>query len=165
MQVQEVYSFVLINSTDMDNQNYTTTITVEMAPEKAFEAINNVSAWWSGEIEGSTDNVGDIFTYRYKDMHESTQKVVELIPSKKVVWKVLKSNISFLEHKTEWDNTEIVFEISQKDGKTEIQFTHEGLVPQLECYDACSSGWTSLIQDNLRNLIKTGQGQSDAFES
>src|ERR1035441_4083172 len=49
--------------------NFTTTISVDQSPEEAFAAINNVRGWWGENIEGSTANLGDEWTYRYKDMH------------------------------------------------------------------------------------------------
>jgi hypothetical protein len=62
----------------MNDQNLTATILVDQTPDEAFAAINDVRGWWSGEIEGSTDKVGDEFTYRYKDIHYSKQKITEL---------------------------------------------------------------------------------------
>jgi hypothetical protein len=47
--------------------------TVDQTPEEAFAAINNVRGWWSGNIEGSTDQVGDEWTCRYEDVHYSKQ--------------------------------------------------------------------------------------------
>ena len=74
----------------MNDEHFTITFTVDETPEEAFAAINNVRAWWSGEIEGNTDRLGEEFTYRYEDVHRSKQKITELIPSKRVVWHVLE---------------------------------------------------------------------------
>ncbi len=147
----------------MKKQNFTTTISVDQTPEEAFAAINNVRGWWSGEIEGDTNKLGAEFTYRYKDVHRSKQKITEFIPGKKVVWHVLESYLSFVEDKSEWNETDIIFDISEKEGKTEVCFTHIGLVPQYECYGSCSNAWGTLINGNLRKLITTGKGQPDAF--
>ena len=38
----------------MKNQDFTTSFTVDHSPEEAFEAINNVRGWWSGEVAGET---------------------------------------------------------------------------------------------------------------
>jgi len=146
----------------MKNQNFTTTISVDKSPEEVFKAINNVRGWWSGQIEGETDKLGAEFTYRYKDVHRSKQKVKELIPGKRVVWQVLDSSLSFRKE-NEWTGTDIVFDIAQKDGKSEVRFTHVGLVPAFQCYGDCSGAWGVLINENLRKLINTGEAQPDAF--
>ncbi|MGD1069153.1 MAG: SRPBCC domain-containing protein [Bryobacteraceae bacterium] len=142
-----------------DAQNLTAAFTVDQTPEEAFAAINNVRGWWSGEIEGCTDKLGDEFTYRYKDVHYSRQKVTELRPGKKVVWLVLEGYLNFVQDKTEWTGTEIAFEISRKGDKTEVLFTHLGLVPASECFGACSSAWGFYITGSLRSLITTGKGE------
>ena len=146
----------------MKNQNFTTTISVDQSPEEVFKAINNVRGWWSGEIEGDTDKLGAEFTYRYKDVHRSKQKIKEFIPGKRVVWHVLDSRLSFRKE-NEWTGTDIVFDIFQKEGKTEVRFTHVGLVPQYECFGSCSNAWGMLVNSNLCKLITTGQAQADAF--
>ncbi len=147
----------------MKNSDFSTTISVDQTPEEAFAAINDVRGWWSGEVEGDSDKLGAEFTYRYKDIHRSRQKVTEFIPGKKVVWQVSDSHLSFVKDKSEWNDTRLVFEIAKKDGKTEVRFTHAGLVPEYECFDRCSSAWGTLVNSNLRKLITTGQGQPHAF--
>lgn len=148
----------------MGTQDLTITFSVDQPPQQVFDAINNVRGWWSGEIDGSTDRLGAEFTYRYKDMHRTTQKITEFVPGKKVVWHVTDSEINFVKDKTEWTDTEIVFEIARKDDKTEVRFTHVGLVPTIECYGGCSGAWGFYINDSLRSLITTGKGEPNATQ-
>ena len=124
-----------------DQNNYTTSFTVEQPPQEVFAAITNPRDWWTGVFEGSADKLGDEFTYEYKPYHFSKQRVTECIPGKKVVWEVLESNLSFLEDPTEWVGTKMQFEIETNGDKTEVRFTHIGLQPQIECYGACSNAW------------------------
>ncbi|MGA2849926.1 MAG: SRPBCC domain-containing protein [Terracidiphilus sp.] len=143
----------------MQTSDYTTSFAVDQSPEEVFAAINNVRGWWSEEIEGDTDKLGAEFNFHYKDFHRSTQKITELTPSKKVVWHIANSQLNFVEDKTEWNGTDTVFEITRKNDKTELRFTHRGLVPAIQCYGDCSGAWGYYINDSLRNLITTGRGR------
>ena len=147
----------------MKEQDFTTSFMVDQSPEEVFKAVNNVRGWWSGEVDGETGRLGAEFIYRYKNMHKSTQRVTEFVPGKRVVWHVTDAELTFVKDKTEWIGTDIVFEISRKDGKTELRFTHVGLVPAFECYGGCSGACGALVDGNLRNLITTGKNQPDAF--
>jgi hypothetical protein len=147
----------------MSDQNYTTAFLADQTPKEVFAAINNVRGWWSGEIEGDTDKLGAEFTYEVPDTHWSRQKVTEFVPNKKVVWRVLESKLSFTKDKNEWNGTDITFEISKKANKTEVRFSHLGLVPSLECYVDCSNAWSMLVKSNLRKLIATGKDQPNLF--
>lgn len=143
----------------MKNQDYTTTMLVDKTPQQVFEAINNVRGWWSENVDGSPENLNSEWLYFYKDVHRTMLKTVELVPGKKVVWHVKDNFFNFTRDKTEWKDDHIIFEIRPKDGKTELQFTHQGLVPHYECYDVCNDAWTHYIQDSLRALIETGKGK------
>jgi hypothetical protein len=154
-----------MNGDSKKNQEFTTTFSVDQTPQEAFEAIINVRGWWSGEIEGPTDELSGEFTYRYEDVHYSTQKVTELVPGKRVVWQVLDSYLAFVEDKREWNGSRLIFDIARKGDKTEVRFTHAGLLPAHECYGVCSSAWSSYIRGSLRSLIATGKGQPNAKEN
>ena len=149
----------------MKNQSFTTTISVDQTPKEVFDAVNDVRGWWSGEIEGATDRLGAEFTYRYKDVHTSTQRITEWVPDRKVVWHVLDARLNFVKDRTEWKGTDIVFEITRKGDKTELRFTHDGLVPAFQCYGDCSGAWGFYINESLRSLIVTGKGQPNSKES
>ena len=142
----------------MKAQDYTTTIAVNATAQEAFQGINSVTKWWTENLEGRSQKLNDEFTVRFGDVHVSTQKLVEIIPDKKVVWLVTDSNLNFIEDKHEWIGTKITFEISEKDNKTQVRFTHLGLVPEDECFDACSNAWGQYIQQSLSGLINTGKG-------
>ncbi|MES1215348.1 MAG: SRPBCC domain-containing protein [Bacteroidota bacterium] len=144
----------------MATTDFTTTILVDQTPEEVFHAINNVRGWWQGEIEGNSEKRNDEFTYRFSDIHFSKQRLVELIPGKKIVWLVTESQLNFIKDKSEWNGTKIIFDISAKNNKTEVRFTHQGLVPQIECYKDCSNAWGQLVQQSLFSLITTGKGKN-----
>ena len=144
----------------MKSQNFSTTISVDQTPQQAFDAINNVRGWWTGEIVGRTDKLGDEFTYRYKDMHYSKQRITESLPGKRITWLIVDSSLNFVEDKNEWNGTKVVFEIAKQGDKTEVRFTHEGLVPDYQCYDDCSNAWGSYVHGSLRTLIAEGRQTS-----
>lgn len=156
---------VVSNARQMSEQNYTTSFTVVQSPEEAFAAVNNVRGWWSEEIQGSTDKPGAEFEFHSKDLHRSVQKITEFVPGKKVVWHVMDSYLSFLKDKNEWTSTDIVFEITKKDDKTELRFTHVGLVRAIECYSDCSNAWGFYVNVSLRSLIMHGKGQPTQKEN
>ena len=143
----------------MSAQDFTTTLIVDQSPEKVFNAVTNVRGWWSEQIDGDTTQLNDEFDYHYEDIHRCKVKLIEVIPNEKIVWLIEKNYFKFTEDETEWTGTKPTFEISEKDGKTALRFTHVGLVPDYECFDICRDSWTNYIQNSLKKLITTGKGQ------
>ena len=143
----------------MSDHSFTTSFTVDRAPKEAFAAITDVRGWWSDEIDGSTAELGDEFVYRYEDVHRCRIRVTEIVPDRKVSWLVVENYFEFTADKTEWTGTTISFDIVEKDGQTEVRFTHQGLVPEYECFEVCSTSWGFYVNGSLRSLITTGEGQ------
>jgi len=137
--------------------HFTTSFIVDQSPEAVVSAICSPKDWWSGEHEGEPKAVGDIFVYRYQDLHHSTQKVSELVPGERVVWTVLDCQLNYLDDVKDWAGTSIAFDVRRKGSKTEVTFTHVGLAPEVECYHTCSTSWTRLIQGSLKEFIETGR--------
>ena len=141
----------------MKTKNFTYSFTSSKKPEEVFELLSHIEQWWSGQydetIKGKSLKVNDEFTFRAgAGAHYSKQKLVELIPRKKIVWLVTDSKLSFINDTGEWIGTKFCFDISTDNNKTKVIFTHDGLVPEIECYDACSSGWTQYLEQLKKKL-------------
>jgi hypothetical protein len=144
---------------DMGKRDFTTAIEVDGTPQQAFQAVNDVRKWWNPEPKGKSQALHDEFEVRFGDMHYSRQKLVEVIPDKKIVWLVTDSKLTFVKDQTEWTGTKVVFEIAKKGKRTEIRLTHAGLATKLQCYDGCSGAWGQYLRNSLARLIEKGKGQ------
>ncbi|MEO5570156.1 MAG: SRPBCC domain-containing protein [Bacteroidia bacterium] len=140
-----------------ETKNYTFSFESAKTPQNIFETLLDVRKWWVGlygeDIKGSTNKLNDEFTFNAGDgVHYSKQRLIELVPDKKIVWKVTDSNLSFVKKTDEWTNTTICFEISKEGNKSKITFTHQGLVPKFECYNNCSGAWTQYLEKLAMSL-------------
>jgi hypothetical protein len=143
----------------MSASNFTTTLVTRKTSGEVFNSINNVSQWWSEDFKGNSQNLNDEFEVLFfGDVHYSKQKLIEVLPGKKMVWLVTESILNFLKNKSEWTGTKIIFEIEEDSDETKIRFTHVGLVPESECYKDCFNGWNYYLQ-SLSNYIDKGEGQ------
>jgi hypothetical protein len=161
---QELTGTANIKKTTMNNKDYTTQIVVNKDPQTAFEAIQNFRGWWSEEIQGTTDVLNESFFYHYKDVHLCKLKLIEKISNQKLVYLVLDNQFNFVKDKTEWVGTKLIFELIPQGSNTKIVFTHQGLVPEYECYQVCQDAWTSYIQGSLKSFIETGTGKPNGKE-
>ena len=139
----------------MGSNSYATTIEVAQSPKNVFQHINDVAKWWNNNLEGSSTKLNDEFIVSHDGLHYSKQKLVEFIPDRKIVWLVTDSLLSWLERdKHEWTGTKMIFEITPSGDKTTLHFTHEGIVPEVECYNLCVQGWDLMIKGRLFRFIE-----------
>ena len=144
----------------MNNNDIQIDITVPAGAEQAYNAIGRVSDWWTRNTEGETSQLGDSFTVRFKETF-ATFKVTEAKPGRSYVWHVEDSHMAWLEDKTEWNNTDVIFTITPASDGSQIQLVHKGLTPKVECYGDCKSGWEHFVATSLYNLITTGAGMPE----
>ncbi len=135
----------------MTNQNFQFSFPSSKNSSEVFIHLINPKNWWVGlfgeTIEGKSEEINDEFSFKAGDgVHYSNQKLIELVAHKKIVWLVTESNLSFLKRTNEWAGTKICFEIEEVGDRTKITFTHDGLIPEIECYGSCSSAWTQYLQ-------------------
>ena len=142
----------------MAKQNFKYRFSSSKNTGEVFSHLVDPKNWWIGlfgeTIEEKGSGINSEFSFRAGNgVHYSHQKLVELVTDKKIVWLVTESNLSFLKNANEWAGTKICFDIDRVGDTTEITFTHDGLIPQIECYGSCSSAWSQYLQ-NLQKYLQ-----------
>ena len=141
----------------MMTTNFQFNFTTIKRPNELFLHLINPKNWWVGlfdeTIEGNSNAMNDTFSFKAGDgVHYSEQQLVELIPNKRIVWQVIESKLAFLKDQNEWDGTRFGFDIMEDNGTTTITFAHNGLTPDRECYDQCSSAWSQYLYQLKESL-------------
>src|SRR5689334_5121836 len=95
------------NQKKMKTENFSYSFESSKPTETIFETLLDVRKWWNGvydeTITGKSKDVNDVFTFLAGGgVHETTQKMIEMVPNKKVEWMVTKSNLTFLKKPDEW---------------------------------------------------------------
>ena len=132
----------------MQNQDYSVTISVKATPQEAMKKISQVNRWWAKNFTGKAGRLNDKFSVHFGETFVDFQ-ISEFIPDQKIVWKVTDCNLHWIKARKEWNGTQVVFKISEKKNSTQIDFTHVGLVPGVECYNDCEVGWNAHVTISL----------------
>lgn len=135
--------------------DYNKRIHISATPEKVFDTLTTAAEfgpWWA-PATGSAAEGGKL-----RITFEGTEDPLELVvkqatrPSQ-VTWEV--ESCAFL---PDWVGTTPAFTLSgSSDGGCDVQFQHEGLSPQLECYETCRTGWDQFLP-SLRSYLETATG-------
>ncbi len=141
----------------MKKHDYQKSFNAGVTAKEAFENITNVAGWWTASFKGSAKTVNDEFEVTFGKTKVNF-KVTESVPYKKLVWLVTDCYLDWLNDKTEWKDTKIVWNISKENKSTKIEMTHVGLVPGIECYNDCEAGWNQYVGESLPKLISAAKG-------
>jgi hypothetical protein len=144
-------------NTEILTNDYHCSIAANVSSREAFDAICQVSAWWATDFQGRAEKPGDIFTVTFGQTFV-TFTITEAIPGEKVVWQVQDCHLHWLKDKKEWNGTSIEWVVSSRDGLTQVDMTHVGLVPGIECFDNCQTGWNHFIRESLSKLLTEKKG-------
>ena len=77
----------------ISDSDFSTDLTVANPPLEVYEAIHRVREWWMTDITGDNRRIGDVFSFDVPSMHSCTMRVVQLSPGRRIVWRVVKSNM------------------------------------------------------------------------
>lgn len=142
--------------------SYECNIDFTAPPIKVYETLTTpegLRGWWTKDCDVST-NVGQVSTFRFGETFNQ-MRIEELVPGEKVHWYCIGQyhHAEELTVKDEWKGTEVLFSLLENEQGTHLTFTHQGLTPELECYELCHRGWNHFLQVSLREYVESGQGQ------
>ena len=139
-------------------KDFSYSITVKATAKETMKKISQVKLWWAKDFKGKAAKLNDKFSVYFGDDTSVDFKISEAIPEKKIIWLVTDCNLGWLKDKKEWKNNEVIWSLTEKKGKTEIDFVHKGMNRESECYETCKPGWTHHIKDSLLKLVNEGKG-------
>ena len=142
----------------MEKNNFNSCISAQISADEAIKKISNVPGWWGITFSGKSEKENDQFVVKMGGDSFFNFTVAELIPGRRVVWLVTDCNMPWYSDKKEWANTKLIFDLIENNGVTDLIFTHEGLTPDVECWNDCEPGWTHWIKTSLLSYFTTGKG-------
>jgi uncharacterized protein YndB with AHSA1/START domain len=141
--------------TMIDQRDYARTLTIDTPRERVFDAVatlEGLAGWWTTLVDGRAEPGGEI-TFRFEGLDEQiVMRVDEARTPELLVW-------TCLEHSghPEWEGTRVAFEIEELNEGSLLRFRHDGLLPTLDCYDVCESGWERFLA-SIADYAESGKG-------
>ncbi|MCG7940569.1 MAG: SRPBCC domain-containing protein [Candidatus Thiodiazotropha lotti] len=141
--------------------DFTRQIIVSATPAITFQALTaEIDQWWTTNCNVITQ-IGDRVTFRF----DSTYWKMEVVGlSENRLIELLCIEAHHLHQglpasiEKEWEGTKLKWELQAVDGGTQIDFLHEGLVSELDCYEICEQGWNFYFASSLKEYLETGKG-------
>ena len=138
-------------------------IVVLADPLAAFEAVAaGMARWWSAAAEGDLAQEGRRVVVRFAGQQSYwVFEAAEVAPGRRLVAVCVDAH-HVVDGKpeavrTEWLGTRLVWDFAPVSGGTRVTLCHEGLVPDLHCYEVCEAGWAQFFGRSLKRYLD-GQG-------
>lgn len=129
-------------------------ILVKTPIARLFQAVstaNGLGKWWSYNISGPDWENGEVVLKWPRSGHYARVRLARLSAPSFVEW-------SIIEHDpfNELTGTAIQFTLAaQVSDKVKLVFRQVGLVPECNCYEACSNAWDYLV-GQIKKLVEQG---------
>jgi uncharacterized protein YndB with AHSA1/START domain len=126
-------------------------VVIKAAPEKVYSAVTTqegLESWWCKQTTAKPEpGFVNVFTF---GKFRNEMKITTLTPNKQVAWKCIDSI-------EEWIDTEIYFDLEEKDGKTIVRFAQAGWRAVTDTFAGCTYDWAIFLK-SLKSFCETGSG-------
>jgi hypothetical protein len=133
---------------------YTVAIEIAKSPDNVFKHLIDLSKWWPEEFLGEKIKLNSAFVFKTGDGHYSKNKVIELVPNKKLVWLTTESKRQ--SDNFDWTGTKMIFDLTPKGNNTILKFTYDGVVNENE-YDRLVQVCDMTVKEMFYNFIMNGK--------
>lgn len=126
-------------------------VVIKASPAHVYEAVTTqegLAGWWCKQTTAKPEE-GFVNVFLFGQFRNE-MKITGLSPGKKVDWQCIQSI-------DEWVNTNLSFDLEDKDGKTLLRFTHGNWREATDMYAACTYDWGRFIK-SLKDYCETGTG-------
>jgi uncharacterized protein YndB with AHSA1/START domain len=117
---------------------------------QALTTIDGLSGWWTTDTIGSTALADSIY-FTFGSYATFEFQVALLDPGKLVSWKFIGGN-------PDWDNTHVTLILTENEGKTMVEFVHDGFKEGYANFGNINFAWAGYLT-SLRDYCETGKGQ------
>ncbi|MCP4441619.1 MAG: hypothetical protein GY810_22145 [Aureispira sp.] len=137
-------------------ENYSKEFFITKDSNIVHQAISEeTNKWWTSKI----DEKEDVLHLKFGDTYKVIKRKELIAPTIVLEWEVLDAFIAHdaISKKGEWKGTKIKWEIKKAEKGCIVSFSHQGLIPDFECYEMCVKGWGFYL-DSLIQYLETGVG-------
>jgi len=129
-------------------------LTINAPVQKVYDAITTqegLSNWWTKETIAKPEE-GFLNEFMFGNDGHEKMRVTKLEPNRTVQWRCEEGS-------DEWVGTTFSFDLTEKDGKTILQFAHKDWREATEFYAICNYHW-GYFMHSLKKLCENGKGTS-----
>lgn len=141
--------------------SYTTKVLIKGSKEQIFDAISqHVQKWW-GNTDCTVSGIDDEFITSFDKTYWKF-KISKFEPFTEIVWKCIDAShihAGYNEIEKEWIGTSVQWLLEESNqNETILHFTHNGLIPELNCYEICFPAWERFVTKSLKSFVEMGTG-------
>ena len=141
-------------------------VRIEASSDKVFDAIaNSIQDWW-GITKGESNKPGGEFYTTFKPT-KWTFRVDVFEENRLIVWDCIEAyhvHSGYEGIEKEWLGSKISWELEEVGNSTQLRFSHDGLEPNLNCYEICTPAWEMFVTQSLKAFVESGKGMPAYFE-
>lgn len=147
----------------MTRKSYERTIRTTASNADVHAALTTgIARWWTSDA-GTFEKPGDVAKFGFNGRRGYWAFRATALEADRVELECIEALHIHEGHsreiETEWLGTRAIWTMRETDEGTEIHFLHDGLTPDLLCFDICEVGWDMFFVDSLQAYLDTGTGK------